>query len=378
MAHPLKLLLESTQMRALILCSLLLSAPASARGSGLLLVPMGEGTAELSSAARGLESELAARRPMLPLKVVGVGGAKELEGQVSALLQQAKVASQRFAESEALSLLNKAEQLVRGRVRELLEPRMLLDVLLARARLLGELGRTATAREVLTRIATIAPQLELDAGTFPPAMQRLFKQVKSASQGEPPARLRVDSVPRGAEILVDGVLRGRAPITLQLPRGEHLVAAGRRGASRAELIELTGQEQQTLSLVVPRLARDDEQLKAVGVRQGVEWVATLRFAAEAGSRRLVARLVASHAGSPPSLLRSKEGLALAASVRDLAQQIAAATEGGAPAEPTSGGKPFFKRWWFWTVVGVVAAGAGVTTAVLLSRDDPGVRLRFAP
>ncbi len=32
---------------------------------------------------------------------------------------------------------------------------------------------------------------------------------------------------------------------------------------------------------------------------------------------------------------------------------------------------WYQTWWFWTIVGVVAAGAGVTTAVLLTRSEPG-------
>jgi hypothetical protein len=31
----------------------------------------------------------------------------------------------------------------------------------------------------------------------------------------------------------------------------------------------------------------------------------------------------------------------------------------------------FSRWWFWTIVGTVAAAGGVTTYVLLSREDAG-------
>ena len=40
-----------------------------------------------------------------------------------------------------------------------------------------------------------------------------------------------------------------------------------------------------------------------------------------------------------------------------------------PSEPTSA--PVYKRWWFWTAVGVTAT-AGIVTAIVMSkRDDPG-------
>jgi hypothetical protein len=32
---------------------------------------------------------------------------------------------------------------------------------------------------------------------------------------------------------------------------------------------------------------------------------------------------------------------------------------------------WYQTWWFWTIVGTVVAGAGVTTAILLTRSEPG-------
>jgi hypothetical protein len=40
---------------------------------------------------------------------------------------------------------------------------------------------------------------------------------------------------------------------------------------------------------------------------------------------------------------------------------------------TSGGTPFYKSWWFWTIVGVAAAG-GATAAVLGSMAGPDTRV----
>ena len=44
---------------------------------------------------------------------------------------------------------------------------------------------------------------------------------------------------------------------------------------------------------------------------------------------------------------------------------------GGGGEPT---KPIYKKWWFWTGVGVVAAGAGVGTYLVLSGGPPGTDL----
>jgi hypothetical protein len=40
----------------------------------------------------------------------------------------------------------------------------------------------------------------------------------------------------------------------------------------------------------------------------------------------------------------------------------------APAEQTSIDQPIYKKWWFWTGVGVVVAG-GIVTAILLTRPS---------
>ena len=40
--------------------------------------------------------------------------------------------------------------------------------------------------------------------------------------------------------------------------------------------------------------------------------------------------------------------------------------GTSPSGAERGDEPVYKRWWFWTAIGVVAA-AGVASAVLISR-----------
>lgn len=32
---------------------------------------------------------------------------------------------------------------------------------------------------------------------------------------------------------------------------------------------------------------------------------------------------------------------------------------------------WYQTWWFWSIVGTVVTGAGVTTAILLTRSEPG-------
>lgn len=55
--------------------------------------------------------------------------------------------------------------------------------------------------------------------------------------------------------------------------------------------------------------------------------------------------------------------------------ISTATGGGAGSDGlATPARPFYRRWWFWTGVGAVAAG-GAVTAILLTRSSPEGSLR---
>ena len=40
-----------------------------------------------------------------------------------------------------------------------------------------------------------------------------------------------------------------------------------------------------------------------------------------------------------------------------------------PRAAATRGKPIYKRWWFWTLIGAAVAGAAVGTAVALRPQD---------
>ncbi|HJX54213.1 MAG TPA: tetratricopeptide repeat protein [Polyangia bacterium] len=45
---------------------------------------------------------------------------------------------------------------------------------------------------------------------------------------------------------------------------------------------------------------------------------------------------------------------------------------GATSTETTSDRPVYKRWWFWTAVGAVAAGAAVTIAIIARRDPTNI------
>jgi hypothetical protein len=52
------------------------------------------------------------------------------------------------------------------------------------------------------------------------------------------ARVAVETEPAGAQVIVDGVLRGESPITVDLPSGERVLSVSRAGATRDVVLRL--------------------------------------------------------------------------------------------------------------------------------------------
>ncbi|PYR62655.1 MAG: hypothetical protein DMF91_05920 [Acidobacteria bacterium] len=53
-----------------------------------------------------------------------------------------------------------------------------------------------------------------------------------------PGTLRLESTPKGSQVLVDGTERGTTPLTLQLPAGKHVVELHRNGATRQFTLDI--------------------------------------------------------------------------------------------------------------------------------------------
>ncbi|MFH1811582.1 MAG: PEGA domain-containing protein [Pseudomonadota bacterium] len=99
-------------------------------------------------------------------------------------------------------------------------------------------GRPEAAKEAFAKLATIRPDYQPEAASMPPAAQGLYQQAVREVLAAGTGSLQVASEPRGAEALVDGVVRGRTPLTVEgLPLGTHrltLVLPGYQ-RERAEL-----------------------------------------------------------------------------------------------------------------------------------------------
>lgn len=128
----------------------------------------------------------------------------------------------------------------------------------------------------------------------------------------------VEGAPRGHELLVDGAVQRGRPLLLG-PGTHRLVVRSPGYETQVRSVEIVAGEAQTLTLA-PRANKP------------------AKSASNVSPKRAAATLVPSAATPTP---------------------------GQAPLRDAESSTTIFERWWFWTAVGVIAAG-GVTAAVLLA------------
>lgn len=83
-------------------------------------------------------------------------------------------------------------------------------------------GNEKGAREAFQEALRLYPERELDAHYFPPKVIRFFGKVKSNFQSEM-GHLEIKATPVGADVFINGVRRGVAPLALEIPVGNHHV-----------------------------------------------------------------------------------------------------------------------------------------------------------
>jgi hypothetical protein len=54
--------------------------------------------------------------------------------------------------------------------------------------------------------------------------------------------------------------------------------------------------------------------------------------------------------------------------RGAASDVRVETSAGADPHRTAEAKPLYKKWWLWTTLGIVVAGAAAGTAIALTRN----------
>ncbi len=259
-------------------------------------------------------------------------------------------------------------------------------------------GAKAAALKEFARALQMNPALAPDPKYFGNDVQMAFATAQKEMSKRPKGVLTVESEPAGAEVEAFGLAYGMTPIgDIELPAGRYMVRVTRPGfAPGAAFPEVIGG--QTADVKIPLEGAPDY----VAARARAEkLIGRQAFATDAlppgavdvaktmRSRYLVMVAVTTGAQAKPTMELQvwnantsdrltgikfdSNGYETAAEAVHvfIARPEAAIAAAGTAVQP-SGDEPVFKKWWFWTAVGVVAAG-GVTAGVVAAqpRDSGG-------
>ncbi|MEM9192050.1 MAG: PEGA domain-containing protein [Myxococcota bacterium] len=244
-----------------------------------------------------------------------------------------------------------------------------------------------------------------DPERYPPDYEVLFAEtqlelVETGTRGS----IRIETIPEGAEVFVDGVSYGPSPATAEgLLVGDHYVTVKAFGYEKAEqrvTIEEAFEATANISLVETRQAqllrsvmpairaelgveqatRDGVlQLRAPlsGIQQVMIAVVTPRrnalstsvYLYDLRTRFLLSQRDAQVPSGPDGAdVVTRLATELYEGV-DLSGRVAAPDE-----ETVDGPGSIFEQWWFYTVVGAVLVAGGVTLGVVLSQDSSDLDL----
>jgi PEGA domain len=242
----------------------------------------------------------------------------------------------------------------------------------------GAKGAAKKAQDSFVRALLHDGRLQLDAKQYGVDVKHVFDKATAEVGKLPKASLRIDSEPPGARVTVQEQVVGRTPIpALRLPVGRHLLHFARTGYTPTAAFADVTKEGTTAMVVLKPLAAVAEVRRlakplAVGLGKG-----KVPTGARALAERLEARYLVVGAGTAFEVWDTQSGNQLSgltsANVGSLAKQVKAfVVQPSVVPSPVGQGKqppelavnePVYKKWWFWTAVGVVVVGGATAGGV---------------
>lgn len=305
-----------------------------------------------------------------------------------------------------LALSDAVDQLIA--VLPYIKKQELADAMMALAVMQQQKGKTAAMQSVLRRLLTWRPTYQVDNDQFPAAINDPTEAVRAQVSQLPRGQAVILSDPPGAQVFVDGDFVGTSPITAEnLAVGEHFVTFKKLGYKRG--LRVANVVNNRPAQILGKLDRSEKFLL---VEQAIA-----RVGPTMGQKRLDKvvdnlreTLFLDHAIFLKMQRTAQSGVAEAVTVKaylyDLRSRslLSEKTDqikvtGGVPAEGAMAllaeklyegvdydavdvkpddaplpvvveQKPLYKKWWFWTAIGVVVAGGASALAVGLSLRQP--------
>jgi tetratricopeptide (TPR) repeat protein len=278
-------------------------------------------------------------------------------------------------------------------------------------------GASRTARSTIQQMLVIDPARRPDPDLFPPSVTEAFEAEAGRVDRLREGRLDVTSDPPGADVYVDGIYQGPAPVELPgLKTGRHYVRVRAQGYVEAGQVVDIGFRRPTsveLSLertvdgvavadmlreIADQLGRSPREagltIQSLGQMLEVEVLATA-FISQ-GDDGIMVRLESWNVAEGSTVQSETvgpfeaSGVVVAGSVQPPFEELLRATwtsmnvrqtddepiveQQPPPPPPPPPPRPVWRQWWFWTVIGAVVVGAGVGLGVGLgtANQEPGL------
>ncbi len=249
------------------------------------------------------------------------------------------------------------------------------------------------ATEEFVRALLNNPDLTCDPQVYGADVKKAFDKALTDISAKGVGPLAIDSSPPGAMVSLRGKELGLTPIAEapSVPVGRHLLTFSKPGfepaGAYADVSKEGGTAKPTLTAAPGYLEVRDAATTVVGQGVGV------KGALPAGAKKLgdvvKARFLVVSDGALAEVWDVETGNRLAGlslsaeEVNESAKKIGAfiakpgsaavaAAEVTETAEEPSAGGPVYKKWWFWTAVGVVAVG-GITAGAVAGANNSGGR-----
>ncbi len=256
----------------------------------------------------------------------------------------------------------------------------------------GGKSQAKKAQEEFVRALINNPALTCDPEVYGADVKKAFDKATSELGNKGQAALTIDSTPPGAMVTLGGKELGLTPIAEppSVPIGRHLVLFNRPGfepaGAWADVGKEGGSAKATLVAAPGFMEVRDAATALVGKAVGVK--GALPPNAKKLAEIVKARFLVMSDGATAEVWDVESGNRLAGlsmSAEELSESakkisgfmarpasaaVAAVVE--RPEEPGAGG-PVYKKWWFWTAVGVVAVGGATAAGVAAASNNPNGR-----
>ncbi len=266
----------------------------------------------------------------------------------------------------------------------------LARVLMYRAACQAGRGAQEEAARAALDLARFGLEVPPDVGAVTPDVERMLTDALRSQRAAPRATLRVQSQQPRLSVLVDGRALGcLTPCSVDLTVGDHIVAVSADGitpqAQRVTLSKAGSSVMLVTATATPELALAQWRAR-YGAGVGLDSAGSLALLAQAVRAPRLVLISTEPAGAALLNLRGAYGQDGAIVARTGSERVAlsdAPDESvrlledllvrGKTLEPA---RPLWKSPWFWASVGVVAAGAVTTTALLLHEPKQRTEVGF--